>query len=212
MTLPNIALGHLTAASLLRSTVAGIRTRGVRCTVSVRDRGSARILHPTSRIMSHLSFIRIVTALGVVALAAPTFATEQARDTVTFAGQQHMMLERPLNDFLRRLPAIPRFDIPSTANYKGYTTGWQVTDSRFYLTSFSATTNRQPYSVTLLFPDRRLPILADWYSGTIHIVSGRETLANGYRTYERVTAFRVTNGVLTATNEMRNVREDKLKQ
>jgi len=139
-------------------------------------------------------------------------ATEQGRDIVRFAGEQRSMLERPLNEFLRRLSAIPRFDIPNTANYKGYTATWEVKDSRLYLASFSATTNRQSFSIALLFPDRRLPFVADWYSGTIHIISGRGTLAQGYYTYERVTALRVTNGVVTATNEMRNVREDRLKR
>ncbi len=149
--------------------------------------------------------------LAVLATAVSTFATEQVRDAITFAGQQHLMLARPLNDFLRRLPTIPRFDIPNTANYKGYTASWEIRDSRFYLASFSATTNRQPFSVTRLFPGRKLPIHADWYSGTVHIVSGRETLAQGRYTYERVIALQVTNGVVVATNEMRNVREDKLK-
>ena len=152
-----------------------------------------------------------IFALAVFALAVPTFETEQARDTITFAGQWHSTLARPLNDFLRRLPRIPRFDVPNTANYKGYTANWEVRDSRLYLASFSATTNGQPFSVTLLFPNRKLPIHADWYSGTVHIISGRETLAQGRYTYERDTALQVTNGVVTATNEMRNVIEDKLK-
>jgi hypothetical protein len=150
-------------------------------------------------------------ALAILLFGIPAVATEQGRDTIAFAGQQDSMLERPLNDFLKRLPVIPRFDIPSTANYKGYTANWEVKDSRLYLATFHATTNHQPYSVSLLFPGRKLPIHADWYSGTVHIVSGRETLAQGRYTYERVTALRVTNGVVTATNEMRNVREDKLK-
>ena len=157
-------------------------------------------------------FIRILGALAIVLSTIPVFATEQDRDTITFAGQQDSMLERPLNDFLKRLPVIPRFDIPSTANYKGYTASWEVKDSRLCLATFHATTNLQPYSVSLLFPSRKLPIHADWYSGTIHIISGRETLAQGRYTYERVTALQVTNGVVIATNRMTNVREDKLKR
>jgi hypothetical protein len=158
------------------------------------------------------TFIWSLGAVLIVLAAIPVFATEQGRDTITFAGQQDSMLERPLNDFLRRLPEIPRFDIPSTASYKGYTASWEVKDSRLYLATFHATTNRQPYSVSLLFPGRKLPIHADWYSGTVHIVSGRETLAQGRYTYERVVALQVTNGVVVATNRMTNVREDKLKR
>jgi hypothetical protein len=156
-------------------------------------------------------FSRTLIAAGVLVVGVGTFATEQVRDTVTFAGEEHSMLELPLTDFLRRLPALPRFDIPNTANYKGYTAGWEVRESRLYLTSFTATTNGRRVSITLLFPERTLPVLSDWYSGRVHIVSGGETLAQGYRTYERVIELRITNGVVTATNQMRNVREDKLK-
>ncbi len=150
---------------------------------------------------------RILTALVAFVVATPMLATEQLNDAITLAGKELSMLEYPLNDYLRRLPKIPRFDIPSTANYKGYNASWAVRESRLYLTSFNATTNRQPYSISLLFPDRKLPVFADWYSGTVHIVGGRATLAKGYTTYERVTALRITNGVVTATNEMRS---DKL--
>jgi hypothetical protein len=158
------------------------------------------------------TFTRVLAALAVVFASVPAFATQQARDTMTFAGQQDSILERPLNDLLRRLPEIPRFDISSTANYKGYTASWEIKDSRIYLASFHATTNRQPYSVSSLFPGRKLPIHADWYSGTVCIISGRETLAKGRYTYERVVALQVTNGVIIATNRMTNVREDKLKR
>jgi hypothetical protein len=155
---------------------------------------------------------RMLTVLAGVLITIPSLATEQVWDGVAYAGRDLSVLERPLNDYLRHLPAIPRFDIPNTANYKGYTAGWEVRNSHLYLASFRATTNHQPFSIILLFPGRELPIPADWYSGTVHIVSGKETLAKGYLTYEHVIALRITNGVVTATNEMRNVREDKLKR
>jgi hypothetical protein len=158
------------------------------------------------------TFTGVLVTLAVIFAAVPAFATEQARDKMTFAGQQDLILECPLNNFLKRLPKVPRFDIPSTSNYKGYTASWDVKDSRLYLATFHATTNRQPYSISLLFPGRNLPIHAEWYSGTVHIISSRETLAQGRYTYERVTALQVTNGVVVATNRMTNVREDKLKR
>ncbi len=156
--------------------------------------------------------IRVFVAAAIVLAVVQAFATEQGRDEITFAGQQDSILECPLNDFLGRLPKSPRFDIPNTANYKGYTASWEVKDSRLYMATFRATTNQQPYSLSLLFPERKLPIHADWYSGTLHIVSGKETLAQGRYTYERVTRLQVTNGVVIATNRMTNVREDKLKR
>lgn len=162
--------------------------------------------------MRNTQFIRTLIALTVLVVATSAFATDQTRDAVTFAGRQELMLERPFNDFLGRLPAFPRFDVTSTANYKGYTARWEVKDSHLYLTSFIATAHGRPVAYTLFFPNRNLPILSDWYSGTIHITSGRDSFAQGYHTYERVFTLSLTNGVVTATNEMRNVREDKLKR
>ncbi len=155
--------------------------------------------------------MKIFAALAITLAVVPSLGTEQARDLITFAGQQNLMLERPLNDFLGRLPKIPRFDISDTANYKGYEATWELKDSRLYLATFLATTNRRPYSVSRLFPGRKLPIHAAWYSGTLHILSGREKLAQGRRTYEGVTTLQVTNGIVVATNRMTTLIEDRLK-
>ena len=160
--------------------------------------------------MRSSNVIRALVATAFV--VGQAFATEQGRDAITFASRQDSILECPLNDFLRRLQKIPSFDIPNTANYKGYTASWEVKNSHLYLVTFHATTNDQPYSISSLFPDRKLPIHADWYSGTLHIVSGKETLTQGRYTYERVTTLQVTNGVVLTTNRMTNVREDKLKR
>lgn len=175
-------------------------------------RGASDVHRPTRSTMRFPTLITASGALGIVLAAIPLFATEQARDTITFAGQQSSILERPLNDFLGRLPEVPRFDISNTANYKGYTASWEVKDARLLMATFRATTKGRPYSISLLFPGHKLPIHADWYSGTVHIISGRETLAHGRYTYEAVTTLQVTNGVVIATNRLAHVREDKFKR
>jgi hypothetical protein len=173
---------------------------------------AGRVAELVSQLECH-ALSNVIRALVATAfVVGQAFATEQGRDAITFAGQQDSILECPLNDFLGRLPMSPRFDIPNTANYKGYTASWEVKDSRLYMRTFHATTNDQPYSISSLFPGRKLPIHADWYSGALHIVSGRETWAKGRYTYERVTTLQVTNGVVLTTNRMTNVKEDKLKR
>ena len=154
---------------------------------------------------------RLMCACLLVGCIALARATEQVKDSIKFAGQEHSILERPLNDFLRRSPSIPPFDVSHTANYKGYTASWLIKDAKCYLASFNATTNGHQFAVSSLFPSRHLPIVAEWFSGTIHIVIGRSTLAQSRYTYERITAVRITNGVVIATNELMNVREDQLK-
>ena len=134
-------------------------------------------------------------------------------DTITFAGEQQLMLEGPLQEVVRRLPRIPPFDISIAT---GYSAAWEVIDSRLHLMSFSATTNHQPFLITSVFPGRNLPICADWYSGTIHIVELQTMISKmfgrGPYTYGRVIALEVIKGRVVATNELHNVSEEKLKR
>jgi hypothetical protein len=134
-------------------------------------------------------------------------ATEQELDTIG----TDFLLDRPLNDYIRTLNPMPKFDVRRTSNYKGYEASWEIRDSRLFLTSFAAATNRAPQPVSVLFPTRELPILADWFSGPLHVIGGKTSLSRGYQTFERVTRYQVSKGIITATKELRNVREDKLK-
>ena len=156
------------------------------------------------------AFIRQLVGIGIFVAGSTSLATEQSRDIVSFGGQQFSMLERPLNDHLRRLPTMPRFDVLATSNWKGYVAGWEIKDSRLYLSFFEASTNGRPISVASLFPGRKLPILADWYSANLNLIMGKSVFDGGRFTFDRVTALYVTNGVVMATNEFRNIREDKL--
>jgi hypothetical protein len=146
-----------------------------------------------------------VSLLSALVAGLPVLATEQEKDQVRFGDGDLLLLEVPLNDYLRRLPVLPRFDPDTTANWKAYRAEWAIRDARLYLTAFWAVTNRTPASETMLFPGRKVPILADWYSGKLHIVEGM-FWEGGDWTYKRVTALGVTNGVIATTNVMKDMR------
>ena len=153
------------------------------------------------------AFLLSLFFLAVVDLA---WATQQEEDTIKLQDGIGFLLERPLNEYIRTLNPMPKFDVPRTSNYKGYEAAWEIRDSRLFLTTFTAATGRAPQPVSVLFPGRELPILADWFSGPLHIISGKTIRARGYQTFEHVTRYQVAKGVITATEELRNVREDKL--
>lgn len=145
-------------------------------------------------------------------LPLPVLATQQERDAIKFPDGAGFLVECPLNAYLRALNPIPTFDVQRTSNYKGYAAAWEIRDSQLYLVSFSAVSGSAPVSAAALFPSRTLPILADWFSGPLHITSGKVTRAQGYLTFERVTRCRVSKGIITSTEELRNAREDQLQK
>src|SRR5215211_2625836 len=106
-------------------------------------------------------------ATAAVALAWPTDvrATVQERDAVRFEGRDAFMLEVPLNELLWQREDVPEFDWPRTSNWKGYTAAWEVKDGALFLVSFVARANGKEFPFESLFPGRKMPVLADWYTG-----------------------------------------------
>ncbi len=149
------------------------------------------------------SSLLIISLLPVgIVLAMAAASPQQALDTISYRGRHLTIIERPLDTFLRRSPKTPRFDIQSAANWQPYTASWEMRDSKLYLTAFRATINDQPVDAFFLFPDRKLPVHADWFSGTLHIPK-RPAMAHESWTFTSATTLEVTNGLVTATNQLR---------
>ncbi len=133
-------------------------------------------------------------------------ATEQEEDVIRSGGKTAHLLERPLDLHLQTLSPRPRFDPPRSSNWKGYDADWEIRDSKLYLVSFEALTNRKAVPISELFPKRELPIFADWFTGTLHLLSTeRERKPGGYPVFKHVTQMRVKNGVVSEKKEMENV-------
>ena len=145
--------------------------------------------------------------LAALLLSTPaTVATEQEEDAIRYEGKTAHLLERPLGLHLQTLSPRPRFDPPRSSNWKGYSADWEIRDSKLYLVAFEALSSRKPVPISDLFPKRELPILADWFTGTLHLLSAeRERKVGGYPVFKHVTQMRVKNGVLSEKKEMENV-------
>jgi uncharacterized Ntn-hydrolase superfamily protein len=61
-----------------------------------------------------------------------------------------------------QLPGSPR----------NYSAAWEVRDSKLYLARFEATRDGKPLPISALFPNAKLPLQADWFTGRMHVITG----------------------------------------
>jgi hypothetical protein len=135
----------------------------------------------------------------------PAKGTEQEEDVIHQGAKIAYLLECPLDLQLLTFNPIPRFDRTRTSNWKGYTAAWEVRDSKLYLIAFDASIEGQPIPMRKLFPKRELPIFADWFTGTLHLVSAERERAP-YPLFKQVTQMRVTKGLVADARDMRDVK------
>jgi hypothetical protein len=150
-------------------------------------------------------------ALAALLISSPAVkATEQEEDVIHQGARIAYLLERPLNLHLLTLTPIPKFDRARTSNWKGYTATWEIRDSKLYLIAFEASADGQSVPITKLFPKRELPIFADWFTGTLHLLSAERERAP-YPVFKQVTQMRVSKGTVTDVKEMHDVKITDLK-
>jgi hypothetical protein len=102
--------------------------------------------------------VPVLALAALICPAARVSATEQEEDLIKHEGKTACLLECPLNQHLRKMKPVPRFDPPRTSNWKGYTVDWEIRDSHLYLTAFSATQAGKAVPISALFPGRELPL------------------------------------------------------
>lgn len=124
--------------------------------------------------------MRLYTLLVACLLSLPAtcLATVQARDALKFEGQEGFIEQNPIGPLLtsRHL----KFVMTSTANYSGYLASWAVRDGKLYLSDFTGRRERrflfwtytQDVGLKWLFPRSHGDVLADWYTGDIHLNLG----------------------------------------
>ena len=106
-----------------------------------------------------------MTAVAILLCLHTATLTPQAKDTLLLDRKREPIREYPLNDFLSEKEE-PRFDVPHTANYKGYTCCWEIRNSKLWLVDFNAKRDRKNVRPEDIF-GQKLPIEAKWYSGRL---------------------------------------------
>ena len=138
------------------------------------------------------------------------FATAQQGDILLLKGKQYFIYTNPLRAYLEKNPGkLPKSQVISSSNWRGYVATWGVKDDRFVLTDIGilqpvhkpgeAVFSTELRSVMLeMFPGQK-EVVADWFTGHVIVPDGK--LVNyvhmGYAsTYEKYIILTVKNGAV----------------
>lgn len=111
-----------------------------------------------------------LAACFLVVCTAPVRATVQAHDAVYIGKTRGFCVESPIDPLLEKRKL--EFEMISTAQYSGYEAGWTIAGDNLYLSVFHAQTAGRPRNLVELFPGTKTAILADWYTGPLHVHLG----------------------------------------
>lgn len=123
--------------------------------------------------------MKMFLALIVAAIAAFALTTtEQALDHLklngsTFAIKQQPMLGLWHSDSWKSDgdQPMPKFDVTSSANWRGYVATFSISDKKLFLLDIEAEVDGKPTTGRDLLK-RRLPVEAQWYTGSIFVCIG----------------------------------------
>ena len=96
--------------------------------------------------------------------------TAQFSDHIVMEGQEHRLYCEPLEMFWNGDNPKPDFAPPHTGCWRGYIASWKVEGSKLYLTGID--TENENLKMEKVFPDRKPPIFADWFTGELRIPQG----------------------------------------
>ncbi|WP_302013982.1 hypothetical protein [uncultured Akkermansia sp.] len=153
---------------------------------------------------------RICLFVCLIFFTGLSYSTNQIKDQITlFDSDGRMMFksyleESPLGRFLADKKI--RHEMVSTANYSGYTADWIIRDGKLYLENYYAEYKSldkkeiEAHSkIKKLFPRAKGPVLAEWYTGTLHFGSGKERqrIRFGHLTlFDYLYVYNIRNGIV----------------
>jgi hypothetical protein len=134
-------------------------------------------------------------------------ATEQISETISIGGKQQQLFAEPLYDYLQLPAPAKKFktyikDLGTcTALWRQYIGQWEIKNKQLYLIDVEVGDCQVTKKIPLLdlFPGKRSPILATWYSGNLAIPQGKqiESIRGGYGgVFERYKILDVKKGII----------------
>ena len=143
--------------------------------------------------MKHLFLI----AIAFVFSAATSNATVQESDVLRYKEERGFINENPISELLSKRKL--KFEMISTANYAGYSAGWKIADKKLFLSSFKGRKDGEDKDLKWRFPKSDGDVLAEWYSGKIHLFVGDVKLRkiHGHVVVtEKLIIFDISEGVV----------------
>ena len=130
-------------------------------------------------------------------------ATPQVNDVIHVGGHTYGIFQFPMSGYWHlegkapggRVP-LPEFEVTSSANWRGYVAEWSIARRKLYLVSVKGQIDgRQVHNRQII--EKRFPVHARWYTGSIFVSVGDFNAATG--TFDYVLEFRIKKGDVVAT-------------
>jgi len=123
---------------------------------------------------TRLSLTIMLAVFGGLGFLVPeaALATTQFPDILYLEGQKHSLVSLPLEPYYGPGNPRPKFRAPNTATWRGYIGTWEIDRGVLYLKAIRAWTDRGEVGLPALFPGRKGPVAASWFTGKLKIPQG----------------------------------------
>ena len=151
----------------------------------------------TTGLKTRLSLKIMIAVLGVLGFLVPeaALATTQFSDILYLNGQKHSLDSLPLETYYGPGNPRPKFRAPNTATWRGYIATWEIDRGVLYLKAIRAWTDRGEMGLPDLFPGRKGPVVATWFTGKLKVPQGKVLKpAVPYPIYEKYLVITVEKG------------------
>jgi len=128
--------------------------------------------------------------------------TAQASERLIYKGERLSLCTEPLGPFIQNNGLHYKFDVTSTALWRGYIGTWTIDQDRLYLVAIDGSVG-----MNKLFPGFSDGVFAHWYTGTLRCPQGAllKYVHGGFGSvYEEDLFFDVNKGVVTSERLVRN--------
>lgn len=164
----------------------------------------------------------IIPSILVLILLMPAlaWATAQEPDLLIYKGKTESILANPLEQYFESGHPRPAGHMEATCSaiWRGYVATWKIDNDKLYLIRVvegSCSDDAPEIPLAKIFPDKKAPIFADWYSGTLIIPKGKTInyVHMGYEsTYENELHITIKDGRVQGTAKVDNRKPRKQNQ
>jgi len=150
--------------------------------------------------------------LLLLLFAAPAWPTAQMPERITYEGETGSLFTNPLESYFTKDNPRPPFAAPHTACWRGYVGSWEIREDTLFLAGIQAWIRdgdgkAAPVAFEAVFPGKRAPVKAEWFTGTLRIPRGKPIryVHMGYQTvYEEEVLLRIEKGNVVSRQRIDN--------
>jgi hypothetical protein len=122
---------------------------------------------------SGLKIMAVALVCCGILIPGLAWTTTQFSDILFLDGQKHFLDSLPLEQYYGSENPRPDFRWPNTATWRGYIATWEIINNVLYLKSIRAWTSQGEVGLAVLFPGRKGPVPATWFTGQLKVPHGK---------------------------------------